>query len=146
MASCEQCDWSMPSTHIANEQKLSVLTVSRYSIHGTLGKLGESIGSAVSRSLSSEELRCHTMSLLSLPCLNRAMRSAVASGRQYVRTYVRTRSGPHEPRPSIAFSWALHTATGLLKAKFHDTTHPSASPVSKRALPWVKCKACIWAE
>ena len=59
----------MSSTHNANEQKFIVLTVSWCSIHGALGDFGASIGRMVSRSLSSEGPSCHTMSLLSLPCL-----------------------------------------------------------------------------
>jgi len=72
----------MPSTHNANEQKFNVLMVSRCRIHGALGDVGASIGSIVFRSLSSEGPRCHTMSLLSLPCLMCTIILAMAVRRQ----------------------------------------------------------------
>jgi len=72
----------MSSIHNANEQKFNVLTVSRCKIHGALGDVGASIGSTVSRSLSSEGPRCHTMSLLSLPCLMCSIILAMAISNQ----------------------------------------------------------------
>ena len=54
-------------------------------------------------------------------------------------TYVNNRSTPQLLKPSIALECALHTATGRLKDRFHEMTHPSASPVRSRRFPGEKC-------
>ena len=61
----------MPSLHIANEQKLRVFTVKICRIHGCFDEAiaVASMGRVFSRSPSSSGPRRHTMSLLSLPCL-----------------------------------------------------------------------------
>lgn len=59
----------MPSMHMANEQKLSALTVRQCNSHGALGDGGQSIGKVVVSPGSSFRPSCHTASLLSLPCL-----------------------------------------------------------------------------
>ena len=58
-------------------------------------------------------------------------------------THVMIRSELQDPTLRMALSWAFHTATGLLKARFHETIHPSASAVRSLVLPCVKCSAWI---
>lgn len=61
----------IPSLHIAKEQKLRVFTVKICRIHGCLDEAAAlaSIGRVFSRLASSSGPNRHTMSLLSLPCL-----------------------------------------------------------------------------
>lgn len=59
-------------------------------------------------------------------------------------TYVIIRSRPQGRRPRIAPSWGLHTTVALLVAVLQRTTHPSASPVSRRVFRRRKVTAWIW--
>lgn len=47
-------------------------------------------------------------------------------------THVMTLLFPHSAVPSIAASWAFQTASARFVSIFQNTTHPSASPVSRR--------------
>lgn len=127
------CIWGIPSQHMAKEQKLSVFTVSMCNIQGCFGDMAaESTGKVLSASFSSFRPSFHTISLLSLPCLTVHDESAAMDINWHDMTHVMIRSWPQEPRPKTAFPCAFHDATGRLKAKFHETTQPSASPVRSR--------------
>jgi hypothetical protein len=57
-------------------------------------------------------------------------------------TYVTIASFPQAFSPRMAPSWGFQTATALLVDVLHETTQPSASPVSKREL--LRMNATAW--
>jgi hypothetical protein len=104
------------------------------------------MGRTLEKAFSSASRSCHTRSLLSRPCLRAVSHTAQAhavSRRTHVMMF--SSSAPQLPTPSTDPPWAFQTATDRLTAKFHKTTQPSASPVSKRRFCRRKWTQWIWA-
>ena len=99
-----------------------------------------SSGSARLRPSSSSAVNFHTINSLSLPWLSKSGQQQPLHIEKSAKnvTYVMSRSEPHSPMPRIVFSCARQTARARMMVRSHTTTKPSASPVTRRELFWMK--------